>query len=209
MVEWWLTFGISPDPHHTTAFVQHFHQHHLGPWMAQNSPLAKRKHFIRSDGCTDQFKCGRHFRWLSQRTESGGIPIEHSHSESCHGKDAGDREGGRVKFLLEQREMQHTYDTPTQIDTSQEVYEYCTGVDPGINGGRGNMQPKTDYFSKKGRGCYKRVSSTLVLKTSTTIWQSVNQSPIAQECTSSMTLVDLVSYMLEKCRVTGAMHAWR
>ena len=150
-------FGLSPDPHHTTAFVQHFHEKHLIPWVRKNFPLAKRKQFVRSDGCTGQFKCGRHFRWISQRTEAGGIVIEWSHSESCHGKDAGDREGGRVKFLLEQREMAHTRDNPTQMDTSEAVFQFCTGTDPEINNGRGNMQPQRDYFLKKGLGCYDRV----------------------------------------------------
>lgn len=151
------TFGVSPDAHHTTAFVQRYHEKHLVPWMRKNFPLAKRQHFIRSDGATGQFKCGRHFRWLSQRTEKGGIPIEHTHSESCHGKDDGDREGGRVKFLWEQREMQHTKEVPTQMDTTEEVFKYSIGTDPEINNGRGNLQPQRDYFSKKGVGCYERV----------------------------------------------------
>ena len=45
------TFGISPDPHHTTAFVQHYHKKHLAPWLTKNFPLANRVHFLRSDGC--------------------------------------------------------------------------------------------------------------------------------------------------------------
>lgn len=53
--------------------------------------------------------------------------------------------------------MQHTCDNPTQMDTSEEVYEYCIGADPEINNGRGNMQPQRDYFTKKGKGIYERV----------------------------------------------------
>jgi hypothetical protein len=30
------TFGISPDQGHDTAFVQHYHEKHLYPWLEEN-----------------------------------------------------------------------------------------------------------------------------------------------------------------------------
>ena len=105
-------FFLSPDLHHTTAFVQHVHERYVYPWMEKNFPACRRIHFKRSDGCAGQYKCGRHFRWLAMHGPAGkpslrGIPIQHSHFESCHGKDLSDPECGRIKFLLEAREMQH------------------------------------------------------------------------------------------------------
>ena len=147
-------FGISPDPHHTTAFVQHFRNHKLLPWMAQNFPHAKRQQFIRSDGCTGQFKCGKHFRYISSSTEKGLLPLDHSHSESCHGKDDGDHEGGCVKLLWETREMMHTATAPTQMDTSEEIYNYAIGTDIQP---QGNMQPQRTIYEKRGVAVYQRL----------------------------------------------------
>ena len=83
-------FCVSPDLHHDTAFVQTFMEEKLYPWMAENFPKATRMHFMRSDGCAGQYKCGRHFRWVSNHRHNvkcRGIPMQHSHFESCHGKD--------------------------------------------------------------------------------------------------------------------------
>lgn len=104
---------------------------------------------MRSDGCTGQFKCGRHFRWLSSHctTQQAEIKLVHSHSESCHGKDISDPECGRLKYMLEEREMEHTLDTPTQMDTSEECFTYMGQA----------MQPKRSLDTKKGVGVYKRV----------------------------------------------------
>ena len=63
-------FGISPDAHSDTAFVQHFTEKHFYPWLSKNFPLAMRRHILRTDGCVKQFKCGRHFRWVSNHSEN-------------------------------------------------------------------------------------------------------------------------------------------
>ena len=143
------TFGISADQGHDTAFVQKYHEDKLYPWLAQNChPI--HTYLMRSDGCTGQFKCGRHFRWLSthsSKESAGGIKLCHSHSESCHGKDISDPECGRLKYMLEEREMEHTLDTPTQMDTSAECFEYMQDA----------MQPKRSLYDKKGVGVFKRV----------------------------------------------------
>ena len=142
------TFGVSPDQGHDTAFVQHFHHKHLEPWLQSNcNPIQVL--LMRSDGCTGQFKCGRHFRWLSTHscTHSAQMKIQHSHSESCHGKDMSDPECGRLKYLLESREMKHTNDAPTQMDTSEAAFQFMNDT----------MQPKRTLYEKKGVGVYKRV----------------------------------------------------
>jgi len=143
------TFGISADQGHDTAFVQKYHEDKLYPWLAQNChPI--HTYLMRSDGCTGQFKCGRHFRWLSthsSKESACGIKLCHSHSESCHGKDISDPECGRLKYMLEEREMEHTLDTPTQMDTSAECFEYMQDA----------MQPKRSLYDKKGVGVFKRV----------------------------------------------------
>lgn len=141
------TFGISPDQGHDTAFVQHYHEKKLYPWLAENChPIFM--YLMRSDGCTGQFKCGRHFRWLSTHTSKHPqeLVICHSHSESCHGKDISDPECGRIKYMLEAREMEHSLDVPTQMDTSQETFDYMIE----------KMQPKRSLAEKKGVGVYKR-----------------------------------------------------
>ena len=81
------------------------------------------------------------------------VKTDHSHSESCHGKDRGDSEGGSFKFLGEQREMQHTIENPTQMDTTLALYDWAVGVD---ENGRGNIQPQKSLFEKKGVGVYRR-----------------------------------------------------
>ena len=87
------TFGISADQGHATAFVQKYHEDKLYSWLVDNChdhPI--HLYLMRSDGCTGQFKCGRHFRWRS--THSSKNPQEmkvwHGHSESCHGKESND-----------------------------------------------------------------------------------------------------------------------
>jgi len=142
------TFGISPDQGHDTAFVQHYHEKKLYPWLHENChPI--HMYLMRSDGCTGQFKCGRHFRWLSCHTSKHPqeVVICHSHSESCHGKDISDPECGRIKYMLEAREMEHTLDIPTQMDTSEATFDYMGQ----------KMQPKRSLFEKKGVGVYERV----------------------------------------------------
>lgn len=148
-------FGLSPDPHHTTAFVQHFHEAHLIPWMRENFPGARRVHFVRSDGCVGQFKCGRHFKWVSSRSESGSTPKNHSHSVTAHGKDRGDSEGGAIKMSFDRREMEHTLENPTQMDTTLELYEYTQEVDPET--GRQRLQPQRTLCEKGGVGIHARV----------------------------------------------------
>ena len=142
------TFGVSPDQGHDTAFVQHYHLTHVEPWLESNChPI--QVYLMRSDGCTGQFKCGRHFRWLSTHScrHEGQMKIQHSHSESCHGKDMSDPECGRLKYLLESREMKHSHDVPTQMDTSEAAFAFMEA----------SMQPKRTLFDKKGVGVYKRV----------------------------------------------------
>ena len=142
------TFGISPDQGHDTAFVQHYHEKHLYPWLEENCHKIDT-YMMRSDGCTGQFKCGRHFRWLATHstTNMKQIKVVHSHSESCHGKDMSDPECGRLKYLLEAREMQHTLEAPTQMDTSQVCWEFMVKT----------MQPQRTLFEKKGVGVHERV----------------------------------------------------
>ena len=146
-------FGISPDLHHDTAFVQTFHEMPGGfySWMAINFPDAERMHFLRSDGCAGQYKCGRHFRWISNhrhRVGCRGIPIQHSHFESCHGKDLSDPECGRCKFLANAHEMEHNDDNLTEMKTAKEFFDFLDA--------RARQTIKT-FEEKKGKGIYERV----------------------------------------------------
>jgi hypothetical protein len=58
-----------------------------------------------------------------------------------------DPECGRIKCMLDAREMEHTQEAPTQMDTSRECHAYMEEV----------MQPKRSLFDKKGVGVYERV----------------------------------------------------
>jgi len=167
------TFGISPDQGHDTAFVQKYHGDKLYPWLAENChPI--HTYLMRSDGCTGQFKCGRHFRWLSTHstTQQAEIKLVHSHSESCHGKDISDPECGRLKYMLEAREMEHTLDTPTQMDTSEECFSYMGQA----------MQPKRSLDTKKGVGVYKRVFFFMGAKYVKHSLAEVNSVPGSSKC---------------------------
>ena len=103
--------GMTANQHHDTAGVQHFLQHHMFPWLWENTQGLKDTgalFHLRTDGCRSQFKSARHFRFLShfQKLDWTGLmkPV-HSHFESCHGKDISDPECGRYKYLLAMAEL--------------------------------------------------------------------------------------------------------
>ena len=117
---------VSPNPHHDTSVVQHFWRHKLMPWIWENTVgLEGGNMFVRSDNCSGQFKSARHFRFISEFSNSDcsrGMKMLWSHSEPCHGKDLSDPECGRCKFSLEMEEMRHSTDTPTEMKTSREAF---------------------------------------------------------------------------------------
>ena len=137
---------VSLNPHHDTPVVQYFWKNKLYPWIWENTVgLEGGNMFVRSDNCGGQFKSGRHFRFISEHSSlphSRGMKLLWSHSESCHGKDLSDPECGRCKFCLEQEEMRHTEENPTEMKTSEEAYVFlvkkCTKTD-------------RDIFRKKGK----------------------------------------------------------
>lgn len=57
-----MHFGITSNPHHDTAGIQHCFKHSLYPWLKQYTKCKGTRHIVRSDGCAGQMKSGRHFR---------------------------------------------------------------------------------------------------------------------------------------------------
>ena len=55
--------------------------------------------------------------------------------------------GWDIKAGLESREMKHSLDDPTQMDTSEAAFDFMES----------SMQPKRTLYDKKGVGVYKRV----------------------------------------------------
>jgi hypothetical protein len=90
-----LTFTIvviSPDHSHDNFFVQHVNNR-LVTYMnsiAQHTPDGGRGkfnvHHARSDGCKAQYKCARHFLYISRSQEELGCRLDWSFFCSCHGK---------------------------------------------------------------------------------------------------------------------------
>jgi len=119
---------LTPNPHHDTAGVQHFFHEQLYPWLWANTvDLEQATHYARSDGCGGQFKSGRHFRFISNFSQSlynKDVRLIWSHFESCHGKDLSDPECGRLKYILYKQEMRHTHVEPTEMKTTAECYQY-------------------------------------------------------------------------------------
>lgn len=85
-----MHMGITANPHHDTAGIQHFFQYELYPWIADYTTLRGAIHLMRSDGCAGQMKSGRHFRFISNfHTFLWALTMRliWTHFESCHGKD--------------------------------------------------------------------------------------------------------------------------
>ena len=121
-----MHFGITSNPHHDTAGIQHYFKHNLYPWLKEYTSSIGAHHIVRSDGCSGQMKSGRHFRWVSNfHTEDWNL--DHiflwTHSESAHGKDRVDSECGRMKYILRCHEMRDTFEAPTQLKSSREQFE--------------------------------------------------------------------------------------
>ena len=121
-----MHFGITSNPHHDTAGIQHYFKHNLYPWLKKYTNSIGAHHIVRSDGCSGQMKSGRHFRWVSNfHTEDWNL--DHiflwTHSESAHGKDRVDSECGRMKYILRCHEMRDTFEAPTQLKSSREQFE--------------------------------------------------------------------------------------
>jgi len=146
-----MHFGITSNPHHDTAGIQHYFKYNLYPWLEKFTNSVGAVHVVRSDGCSGQMKSGRHFRWISNfHTEDWNL--DHvflwTHSESAHGKDRVDSECGRCKYILRCHEMRDTAEEPTQLKTSREQYDlldskYCV--------------TRRTMREKKGKGTYFRV----------------------------------------------------
>jgi hypothetical protein len=146
-----MHIGVTSNPHHDTAGIQHFFQHNLYPWLQEHTTLEGARHIVRSDGCAGQMKSGRHFRFIANFHTfvawNMQITLIWSHSESCHGKDLSDPECGRAKFVLRCHEMRHTADVPTMMKTSREHYDYLVGM---------HCLTRRSLKEKKGRGIYMR-----------------------------------------------------
>jgi hypothetical protein len=74
--------------------------------------------------------------------------------------------------MLEEREMEHTLDTPTQMDTSEECFSYMGQA----------MQPKRSLDTKKGVGVYKRVFFFMGAKYVKHSLAEVNSVPGSSKC---------------------------
>jgi len=146
-----MHIGVTSNPHHDTAGIQHFLQHNLYPWLQEHTTLEGAYHIVRSDGCAGQMKSGRHFRFIANFHTliawNMQITLIWSHSESCHGKDLSDPECGRAKFVLRCHEMRHTADAPTMLKTSREHYDFLV---------QNHCLTRRSLAEKKGRGIYMR-----------------------------------------------------
>jgi hypothetical protein len=146
-----MHFGITSNPHHDTAGIQHYFQHNLYPWLSKYTTTAEARHVIRSDGCAGQMKSGRHFRWISL-FHTYDWNLKHkllwTHSESAHGKDRCDSECGRCKYILRAHEMRDTPEAPTMLKSAEEQYDL---LDSKYTTTRRTMR------EKKGKGTYFRV----------------------------------------------------
>ena len=130
-----MHMGITENPHHDTAGIQHFMQHNLFPWLKENTTLSEAHLLFRSDGCAGQMKSGRHFRFISNFHTfdwSMGAKLVWSHFESCHGKGLNDPECGRAKYILRCHEMRHTAENPTELKSAWECYLHLEGNHTGL-----------------------------------------------------------------------------
>ena len=146
-----MHFGITSNPHHDTAGIQHYFKHNLYPWLKKYTNSAGALHIVRSDGCSGQMKSGRHFRWISNfHTEDWNLDhiFVWTHSESAHGKDRVDSECGRCKYILRCHEMRDTPEHPTQLKSSREQYDLLSS--------KYSVTRRT-MREKKGKGTYFRV----------------------------------------------------
>ena len=147
-----MHMGITSNPHHDTAGIQHCFQHNLYPWLKEHTDLRGAHHIVRSDGCAGQMKSGRHFRFVANfHTHTDWnmqITLVWSHSESCHGTDLSDPECGRAKFVLRCHEMRHTADNPTMLKSAREQFNHLV---------KHHCLTRRSLKAKKGRGIYMRV----------------------------------------------------
>jgi hypothetical protein len=146
-----MHFGITSNPHHDTAGIQHYFKHNLYPWLAKYTNSKGAVHIVRSDGCSGQMKSGRHFRWISNfHTEEWNLDhiFVWTHSESAHGKDRVDSECGRCKYILRCHEMRDTMEETTQLKSSREQYDLLKS--------KYSVTRRT-MREKKGKGTYFRV----------------------------------------------------
>ena len=84
-----MHFGMTSNPHHDTAGIQHFFKHNLYPDFFQKYTNSVGARFtIRSDGCAGQMKSARHFRWVANFHTEVEWNMQHllvwTHSESAH-----------------------------------------------------------------------------------------------------------------------------
>ena len=56
-----MHFGITSNPYHDTAGIQHYFKYNLYPWLEKFTNPVGAVHVVRSDGCSGQMKSGRHF----------------------------------------------------------------------------------------------------------------------------------------------------
>ena len=147
-----MHMGITSNPHHDTAGIQHFFRYHLYPWLAKYTLFRGARHLVRSDGCSGQMKSGRHFRFIANfHTHTDwnlGTVLIWSHSESCRGKDLSDPECGRAKFILRCHEMRHTDEDSTMLKTSREQYNHLNAH---------HCLTRRSLREKRSRGIYIRV----------------------------------------------------
>ena len=79
-------FIISSDMQHDNAMVQKVLDDFIVPYI-KKAALSVTYLEGRSDGCKGQFKNAANFQWVSeQSTEGGGLRVNWSFFESCHGK---------------------------------------------------------------------------------------------------------------------------
>ena len=146
-----MHFGITSNPHHDTAWIQHFFQHNLYPDFFQKYTVSKGARLtVRSDGCAGQMKSGRHFRWIANY-HTYDWNLDHillwTHSESAHGKDRCDSECGRLKYILRCHEMRDTPELPTILQSALAQYEHLDN---------NHRATRRTLRQKKGKGTYYR-----------------------------------------------------
>ena len=185
--------GVTSNPHHDTAGIQHFFQYNLYPWLKGNTNLKGAHHVVRSDGCAGQMKSGRHFRFVANFhtfTWNLEITLVWSHSESCHGKDLSDPECGRMKFILRCHEMRHTAEDPTMLKTSLEQYQHLLDH---------HCTTRRTLREKKGKGILLRVYHWMPAKSIRPL-KSLAEVKTLEGC------VTLKSHFFTNCRQVGCIN---